>query len=115
MDLMPEPSASGTRLLVRGSFHAFPNPAGASYSENGSNEISFRFDTDTGGVATIEMFDVTGVKVRTIEVDATDRTPTVTVPNVDVGGLGSGLYLCRLHLEGNGESVDEFFKLAVKR
>jgi M6 family metalloprotease-like protein len=115
IELMPEPGQAGTRLLVRGSFHAFPNPAGAAYNESGLNEISFSFDTDTGGRATIEMFDVTGIMVKAIEIDASGQSPRVTVPNVDISPLGSGLYLCRLHLEDGGESIDEFFKLAVKR
>ncbi len=114
-ELMPEPAEPGSRLLVKGSFHAFPNPAGAAYNEGGKNEIAFQFDTDTGGRAIIEIFDIAGAKVKTVHYDAVAETPKVTVPGVDISDLGSGLYLCHLHLEGSGGTADEFFKLAVKR
>ena len=116
IDRMPDEPEPGRRLLVKGSFHAFPNPAGRAYSrEGGGNEVSFRFETDTGGEVTIEIFDVAGTSVKTVKYDATSQAPKVTVPDVDISDLGSGLYVCRLCLEANGSSISEFFKLAVKR
>jgi hypothetical protein len=116
MELLPEPPEPGSRLLVKGSFHAFPNPAGIAHNrEGGTNEVSFRFETDTGGAATIEIFDITGTLVKTVRYDAASVVPKVTVPGVDISDLGSGLYVCRLSLEGGGARTSEFFKLAVKR
>jgi hypothetical protein len=116
IEQMPAEPEPGTRLLVKGSFHAFPNPAGRAYGrEGGGNEVSFRFETDTGGTVTIEIFDVTGTSVKTVRYDATSEAPKVTIPDVDISNLGSGLYVCRLSLESNGSQIDEFFKLAVKR
>jgi hypothetical protein len=116
ISLMPEPPEPGSRLLVRGSFHAFPNPAGIVYNrEGGTNEVSFRFETDTGGAATIEIFDIAGTLVKTVRYDAIAEVPKVTVPGVDISDLASGLYVCRLSLEGGGAQTSEFFKLAVKR
>lgn len=115
VDLMPDLPEPGNRLLVKGSFCAYPNPAGASYGEDGANEVSFRFETDTGGMAKVEVFDISGVAVKTVYHDATSQVPRVTIPRVDISDLASGLYVCRLSIEGNGTRVSEFFKLAVKR
>ncbi len=116
IDNMPDAPLPGSRLLVKGSFHAFPNPAGVAYNrEGGGNQVSFRFETDTGGAVTIEIFDVTGTVVKTVRYDAASEVPKVTVPEVDISDLGSGLYVCRLSLAGNGARTSEFFKLAVKR
>jgi M6 family metalloprotease-like protein len=113
--LMPDEPVVGERLLVRGSFHAFPNPAGREYND-GRNSITFTFSTDTGGVAVIDVFDITGVRVKRIEYDATMLETDVVVPNIDISDLGSGLYVCRLNLAGSdGHTVSEVFKLAVKR
>lgn len=97
---LPEP---GTELLVRGSFHAYPNPATA-------DMVTFVFDTETGGDATIEIFDLGGAKVRS------EGFVAVGQPwPMNIGDLGSGLYLCRLEVVGEGRRASEFFKLAVKR
>jgi M6 family metalloprotease-like protein len=115
--LMPDPSEPGSRLLVKGSFHAFPNPAGAAYNQNGAqfdSFVQFQFRTETGGLATIELFDITGRKVKTLHYDDIAVPKMTTVP-VDISDLGSGLYICRLRLEGSSGTADEFFKLAVKR
>jgi hypothetical protein len=113
--LMPQQPEPGDELLVEGSFHAFPNPAGDRDPLTGRRTISFVFETETGGIATIEMFDVTGAKVRTIEYDATSQVSKVTVPLIDISDLGSGLYVCWLSLEGDRENATESFKLAVRR
>jgi hypothetical protein len=102
-EFLPPLPPPGTTLLVRGSFHAYPNPAT-------EDMVTFVFDTGTGGRATIEIFDLAGVKVKS------EGFVAVGQPwSMDIGSLGSGLYLCRLELVGEGGKVSEFFKLAVKR
>lgn len=100
--LPPEPEP-GTDLLVRGSFHAFPNPAT-------DGVVTFVFDTETGGDATIEIFDLAGAKVKSEGFRASGQPWSM-----DVGALASGLYLCRLEVVSGSGRASEFFKLAVKR
>jgi M6 family metalloprotease-like protein len=104
-ELMPGEPVEGTALLVRNSFHAFPNPADL-------GEVTFSFDTETGGTAMVEIYDVTGLKVM-----ATPRfeADSKTEYTVDISDLASGLYVCRLYIEGERDEVSESFKLAVKR
>jgi hypothetical protein len=115
MEALPQAPEPGSRLLVAGSFHAYPNPAGGADPLSGNRSVSFVFETETGGLAKIDIFDITGAKVKTVEYDATSLVSKVTVPSVDVGDLGSGLYLCKLSLTGNGMDTAEFFKLAIRR
>ncbi len=117
LDLMPGPPQPGSRLLVKGSFHAFPNPAGEAHPVTGEKKVWFVFESDTGGHASIEVFDITGTVVKTVEYDATGQSSLVAVPpgGVDISGLGNGLYVCRLSLEADGKNVTDLFKLAVKR
>jgi M6 family metalloprotease-like protein len=104
-DMMPGEPSPGTRLLVENSFHAFPNPVD-------EKSVTFSFDTETGGTAFVEVFDVTGLKVMaTPRFDARFKTEYT----VDISGLASGLYVCRLYIEGEGEENTQSFKLAVKR
>ena len=102
--LLPGPPEQGTDLLVAGSFHAFPNPAT-------SSTVTFVFETQTGGHARVEIFDVAGAIVKSGDFDAVARASN----SMDVSDLANGLYLCRLEIEGGGKSASEFFKLAVKR
>jgi len=117
MELMPEPIPAGERLLVDGSFHAFPNPAGRKYHARGANRVSFVFETDTGGMATIEVYDIMGKLIKQMCYEVAG--PKVELPpdgkGLDIADLASGLYVCRLRLEHNGTSAVEEFKLAVKR
>jgi hypothetical protein len=115
--LMPGEPQPGDRLLVDGSFHAYPNPAGEDHPVTGEKRVWFLFESDIGGHANIEVFDITGTVVKTIEYDATGQSSLVAVPpeGIDVSSLGNGLYICRLNLEANGRSVTDHFKLAVKR
>jgi M6 family metalloprotease-like protein len=116
LDLMPGLPEPGDRLLVRGSFRAYPNPAGEVNPSTGRRVVWFAFETDTGGKANIEVFDITGVKVKTMEYDVAQST-LITIPpqGLDIGDLGNGLYLCRLSLRGGGKESTDFFKLAVRR
>jgi M6 family metalloprotease-like protein len=98
---LPEP---GTSLLVAGSFHAFPNPVT-------SNTVTFVMKTETGGRADLEIFDLSGARVKAVSFDILAETESP----VDVGDLANGLYLCRLEVSGDGRSVSEFFKIAIKR
>jgi len=102
--LLPEPPVLGTELLVAGSFHAFPNPAT-------SSTVTFVFETETGGHARVEVFNLSGDIVKSGNFEAVARTSS----SMDVSDLANGLYLCRLEVEGGGKSATEFFKLAVKR
>ncbi len=103
--LMPGEPVPGTDLLVEDSFHAFPNPAD-------ETSVTFSFDTETGGTAMVEVYDVTGLKVlSTPRFEARFRTEYT----VDITGLASGLYVCRLYVEGDGGESTESFKLAVRR
>jgi len=117
MELMPEPIPAGERLLVDGSFHAFPNPAGRKYHASGANRVSFVFETDTGGMANIEVYDIMGRLIKQMCYEVAG--PKVELPpdgkGLDIADLASGLYVCRLRLEHNGTSAVEEFKLAVKR
>jgi hypothetical protein len=117
LDLMPGEPQPGSRLLVDGSFHAFPNPAGKPHPITGEKKVWFVFESDTGGQASVEVFDVTGHVVKTVEHDATGLSPLIAVPpdGVDISSLGNGLYVCRLKLRADGVSVTDHFKLAVKR
>jgi hypothetical protein len=110
----PDP---GNRLLVDGSFHAYPNPAGESHPVTGEEKVWFVFETETGGHASVDVFDITGAIVKKVEYDATGETPLVAIPpeGVDISSLGNGLYVCRLNLRGNGKTVTDHFKLAVKK
>jgi M6 family metalloprotease-like protein len=102
---MPGEPVPGTDLLVANSFHAFPNPAD-------KTTVTFSFDTETGGAAHVEVYDITGLRVlSTPRFDARSRTEY----KVDISGLASGLYVCRLYIEGDGGSKSESFKLAVRR
>jgi len=104
-DLMPTEPVPGTRLLVYDTFHAFPNPAAGA-------AVTFSFDTETGGTARVEIYDITGLRVMaTPRFDARARTEYT----VDISGLASGLYVCRLYVEGDGGRSTETFKLAVRR
>ena len=116
-DLMPEFPEPGSRLLVDGSFHAYPNPAGKSHPVTGEKRVWFVFESDTGGRAHIEVFDIMGKVVKTVEYDATGASSLVKVPpeGIDISGFGNGLYVCRLNLKGEGKTVTDYFKLAVKR
>jgi hypothetical protein len=102
---MPEEPVPGTDLLVKNSFHAFPNPV-----DRGA--VTFSFDTETGGTAMVEIYDITGLRIM-----ATPRFEArfKTEYQVDITGLASGLYVCRLYLEGDGGESTESFKLAVRR
>jgi hypothetical protein len=102
-DSLPAAPGPGTDLLVRGSFHAYPNPATG-------DRVTFVFDTETGGDATIEIFDLAGAKVKSEAFVAAGQPRPM-----DIGALASGLYLCRLELVGEHGKASEFFKLAVKR
>jgi M6 family metalloprotease-like protein len=104
-DLMPPEPVPGTDLLVRDSFHAFPNPA-----DGGT--VTFSFETETGGTAMVEIFDVTGLRVK-----STPRFPAEFGREyiVDISDLASGLYVCKLHMEGQGDEITQTFKLAVRR
>ncbi len=104
-ELMPEEPVPGTDLLVKNSFHAFPNPV-----DRGA--VTFSFDTETGGTAMVEIYDITGLRIM-----ATPRFEArfKTEYQVDITGLASGLYVCRLYLEGDGGESTESFKLAVRR
>ena len=103
--LMPGGPLPGDDLLVRNSFHAFPNPAD-------EQSVTFSFDTESGGTATVEVYDVTGLRVlATPRFEAMSRTEYT----VDISDLASGLYVCRLYVEGDGGRSTESFKLAVRR
>jgi len=102
--LLPAMPTPGTDLLVARSFHAFPNPVTG-------DGASFAFTTETGGRATVEIFDVTGRRVKTAAFDA---VANVERP-MDLSALANGLYVCRLRIEGDGRSASDFFKLAIKR
>jgi hypothetical protein len=104
-ELMPGEPAVGTDLLVKNSFHAFPNPADG-------KAVTFSFDTETGGSAVVEIFDITGLRVL-----ATPRFEARfgTEYTLDITGLASGLYVCRLYMEGEGGGSSESCKLAVRR
>jgi hypothetical protein len=117
LNLMPADPQPGDRVLVDGSFHAFPNPAGRTHPVTGERKVWFVFESDTGGDATVQVFDITGQVVRTVEYDATGQSSLIAVPpeGVDISGLGSGLYVCRLNLVADGMSMTDHFKLAVKR
>jgi hypothetical protein len=73
------------------------------------------FDTDIGGRAIVDIFDVNGVPVKTVSFDATGFTSRVQIRDVDIGDLASGLYVCKLRIESGGGEASGFFKLAVKR
>jgi len=104
LDLMPSPPVLGTDVLVADSFHAFPNPVTG-------DAVDFAFVTETGGHATLEIFDITGQRVRRADFDAVARVEK----SIDLKDLGNGLYVCRLKVEGEGKSASDFFKLAIKR
>ncbi len=112
---VPDPSPGSGMALVDGSFHGYPNPAGGDDPATGSKTVRFVFETETGGLATIDMYDVTGVKVKTVTYDATQMVSRITVPPVDISDLGSGLYVCKLSLTGPDGDHAGTFKLAVKR
>jgi hypothetical protein len=116
-ELMPGEPQAGDVLLVEGSFHAYPNPAGLPHPVTGEKKVWFVFESDTGGLASIEIFDITGAVVESIEYDAYGQSSLIAIPpeGVDVSGLGNGLYLCRLNLRADGRSVTDHFKLAVRR
>jgi len=104
-ELMPGEPVAGTDILVENSFHAFPNPAD-------ETAVTFSFDTETGGTAMVEIFDITGLRVMsTPRFEARLKTEYT----VDITGLASGLYVCRLYIEGGGGESSESFKLAVRR
>jgi len=105
IDMMPGEPVPGTDLLVENSFHAFPNPVD-------EKDVTFSFDTETGGTAMVEIFDITGLRVlSTPRFDARFRTQYT----VDISGLASGIYVCRLYIEGDSGENSETFKLAVRR
>jgi hypothetical protein len=104
-ELMPPWQPTGDRLLVENSFHAFPNPAT-------TGVITFTFKTETGGRGTIDVYDISGVKVKSVGFSA---SPPQDGPQVDMTDLGNGLYICKLNLESNDQKAGETFKLAIKR
>jgi M6 family metalloprotease-like protein len=104
LDLMPSLPVPGTDVLVADSFHAFPNPVTG-------DAVDFAFVTETGGHATLEIFDITGQRVKRADFDAVAKVEK----SIDLKDLGNGLYVCRLKIEGDGKSASDFFKLAVKR
>jgi hypothetical protein len=107
--------AESEALLVAGSFHAYPNPAGGDDPATGSKTVRFVFETGTGGLATIDMYDITGARVKTVDFDAASMATRITVPPLDISDLGSGLYICKLSLRGGGKDATETFKLAIRR
>jgi hypothetical protein len=74
--------------------------------------VTFSFETETGGTAMVEIYDVTGLRVK-----STPRFPAEFRREyiVDISDLASGLYVCKLHMEGQGDEVTQTFKLAVRR
>lgn len=104
-ELLGPPPTPGSRVVVAGSFHGFPNPATA-------GAVTFAFETDTGGDAEIEIFDLEGAVVKSTRFSAFEPRAE---SRVDLSDLGNGLYLCRLQLRADGKNASEFFKLAVKR
>lgn len=104
-ELLGPPPTPGTRVVVVGTFHGFPNPVT-------SGAVTFAFETDTGGDAEIEIFDLEGAMVKSTIFSALEPRAE---SSVDLSDLGNGLYLCRLELRAGGKSASEFFKLAVKR
>ncbi|HVP57467.1 MAG TPA: immune inhibitor A domain-containing protein [bacterium] len=102
--LMPSPPVPGTDILVANTFHAFPNPVTGEAAD-------FSFVTDTGGHATLEIFDIAGERVKRADFEAVAKVEK----HVDLSSLGNGLYVCRLKVEGHGKSASDFFKLAIKR
>jgi M6 family metalloprotease-like protein len=116
-ELMPGEPVPGDRLLVKGSFHVFPNPAGGSSPVTGEKKVWFAFESDTGGRAEIDVFDITGTVVESVDYDATGMSSLITLPpdGMDISSLGSGLYVCRLRLSNQGKNVTDHFKLAVRR
>ena len=104
MELLPPVPEPGTRLLVEGSFHAFPNPVT-------SGAVTFAFESDTGGDASVEIFDLTGATVSSARFFGSGKVEKT----IDLADLGNGLYVCRLDLAGGGKKASEFFKLAIKR
>ena len=105
LELMPGEPVAGTDLLVENSFHAFPNPAD-------HRTVTFSFDTETGGTARVDIYDVTGLKVKSTPGFAASARTEYTV---DISDLASGLYVCRLYIEGDGGERTDMFKLAVRR
>jgi hypothetical protein len=103
-ELMPDKQEPGERLLVEQSFHVFPNPATTS-------RITFSLETETGGTADIDIFDINGVKIKSLAFEATAKTEY----DADISGLGNGLYVCKLEIRDGGRRVTDFFKLAVRR
>jgi M6 family metalloprotease-like protein len=104
-ELLGPPPVVGTRVVVAGTFHGFPNPVDAGW-------VTFAFETDTGGEAEIEIFDLGGAVVKSTRFTAMEPR---TESRIDLGDLGNGLYLCRLELRTGGKAASEFFKLAVRR
>ena len=112
LDLMPAEPEDGVRLLVDGSFHGYPNPAGAFYHRDELNQVTFVCSTETGGTATIDIYDVAGTHIARHSGYA--AAPKAEIP-VDVSNLAGGLYVCKLSIKGGGGVATEFFKLAIKR
>jgi M6 family metalloprotease-like protein len=103
---LPPVTPPGTRLLVADTFHAFPNPVS-------SDVVTFSFVSETGGRARVEVFDLAGAKVAASDFEAAGAAKAEEP--MDIARLANGLYVCKLRIEGNGQSATGFFKLAIKR
>ena len=76
-------------------FAAYPNPA--------SNKVVFTFSTENGGPVTIEIYDLTGRIVKTIN-NIPDSNGFSSL-QVDVTSLNSGLYLAKLITGQHSRSI----------
>ncbi len=79
----------GTFLEV---FEPYPNPA--------SDDVTFSFITNRKGISKIEIYDVLGNKVKSMERDV--QSKGFQEISVSLDGVPAGLYVYRLSLEGAG-------------
>ena len=89
-----------------GRFFAYPNPVT-------EGTATFRFHAESDGVATVSVYNLEGEQVDRFSMSVVGGVMNEYPWRLD--GLASGVYLCRLRIEGDGETRTRMLRLAVER
>jgi M6 family metalloprotease-like protein len=100
------PTPPSGPLLAASKTFAYPNPAKG-------NDTVIRFRLGRPGRVGMKIFDLSGELIR--EIPASDRPAGDNEYRWDLGGVASGVYLCRVEVADAQESSSALVKIAVSR